>query len=162
MSPSRPKPQGLAITMHSSMSDISKVEWNGSWRVPVFYETGVLLLAGSKMRPGMFEHDSLTTLDTLDALDTADRADFRAGSTNTRRYTIDFGPDGTNWLIFNYAIDACWGLIPGFDPGGAPPVAPDDFPMTANCPEPYRPIELPPHSFSMAASLVAMISSASS
>jgi len=93
----------------------------------------ILKLAGYKAFA-----DGLTTLDTLDALDTGDRAVFRAGSTNTRRYTIEFGPDGTNWLIFNYAIDACWGVIPGFDPDVAPPVVPDDFPFTANCPEPYR------------------------
>jgi len=81
--------------------------------------------------------DGLGALDTLDELDTDDRGVFQAGSTNTRRYLIDFGPAPSNWVIFNYAVDASWGKVPGYNPGD-PLVVPDDFPLTANCPEPYR------------------------
>jgi len=106
---------------------------NGLYGTPDSVGGYTINLAGYKLYA-----DSLTTLDTLDALDTDDRAVFRAGSTNTRRYVIDFGSTAGNWLIFNYAIDACWGPIPGFDPGGPPPTVPGDFPLTANSPEPYR------------------------
>jgi len=82
--------------------------------------------------------DSLEPLDSMNDLDSVDRGVFRAGSTNTRRYLIDFGSEAGNFLVFNYAVDACWGLIPGFEPGGPDPIVPDDFPLTANCPEPYR------------------------
>jgi len=82
--------------------------------------------------------DGLQPLDSLDDLNVSDRGVFRPGSSNTRRYLIDFGSDATNWLIFNYAVDACWGKLPGWEPGNEPPELPEDFPLSANCPEPYR------------------------
>lgn len=92
-----------------------------------------LQLAGYK-----YFTDSLGPLDSLNDMDSADRGVFRAGETNERRYLIDFGEETGTWLVFNYAVDANWGRIPGFTPGGADPVVPGDFPLTANCPEPYR------------------------
>jgi len=72
------------------------------------------------------------TLPMLD--DPTGRAVFRAGSTNTRRYEIDFPAFGGPVIIFNYAIDASWDL-----PSPNPPAeVPDDFPISANQPEPFR------------------------
>ena len=49
---------------------------------------------------------------------------FSPGQKNIRHYTIELGTEG---LIFNYAIDACWAF-----PEGVPPwTAPDDFPEKA-------------------------------
>ncbi len=81
--------------------------------------------------------DGLGTLDTMADLDPHDRGVFRAGSKNTRSYRVEFGDIQTNFLVFNYAVDACWGPIPGYTLPGPPPVIPDDFPLSANCPEPY-------------------------
>lgn len=92
-----------------------------------------LQLAGYK-----YFTDTLGPLDSMNSMDTADRGVFRAGETNQRRYLIDFGSEPGTFLIFNYAVDANWGRLPGFVPGGADPVVPDDFPITTNCPEPYR------------------------
>jgi hypothetical protein len=82
--------------------------------------------------------DGLGAVESLDALNENDRGVFRAGETNTRRYLINFGTTAGNYLVFNYAVDACWGPIPGFDPDGPPPNVPADFPLTTNCPEPFR------------------------
>jgi len=82
--------------------------------------------------------DGVGALDSLEKLNIGNRGVFRAGSTNKRRYLINFGTEPSNYVIFNYAVDANWGLIPGFKSGGPPPNVPADFPLTANCPEPFR------------------------
>ena len=82
--------------------------------------------------------DGLLANDDMNALNTNDRGIFRAGSTNRRHYEIAFGSDPGNFAIFNYAVDASWGLIPGYKPGIDPPPGPNDFPLSSNCPEPYR------------------------
>src|SRR5262249_43405387 len=38
-------------------------EWNGRWGEELFHEDGFVVLSKSSMRPGGFEHDSLTTLE---------------------------------------------------------------------------------------------------
>jgi len=68
-----------------------------------------------------------------------------AGDSVTRTYDIAF-PDG-KWN-FGYAIDACW-----YEPLNEPVLNPmEDFPISANCPEPWlldaRDITLLPESFS--------------
>jgi len=61
------------------------------------------------------------------------RGVFTAGSVNVRHYDIHFEDNGSGdpLLIFNYAVDACWEA-----PNEPFNVVPDDFPITANCPEP--------------------------
>jgi hypothetical protein len=62
------------------------------------------------------------------------RAIFSAGAVNTRRYYMRFEMAPTPQLVFGYAIDCCWDI-----PVPNPPVnVPSDFPMTANCNEPWR------------------------
>jgi len=63
--------------------------------------------------------------------DQLDRGVFRAGTEVTRHYTLAI-PTFPSSLIFNYAIDASWEK-----PANDPPMIPDDFPITANMPEPY-------------------------
>ncbi len=77
--------------------------------------------------------DSVSDL-TFEPLDTDNaRAVFRAGSENTRRYTIQFEMQGGPQIIYGYAIDCSW-----TPPDVNPPVEiPDDFPIAANQPEPY-------------------------
>ena len=82
--------------------------------------------------------DSLGAVEPIHNMNTVDRGVFRPTSTNTRRFLIDFGDLPGNWLVVNYAFDACWAPIPGWKQGDAPPQIPDDFPLTSNCPEPYR------------------------
>ncbi len=71
----------------------------------------------------------LPTLDDPDG-----RAVFTAGSTNTRRYEIQFPVSGGPVIKFNYAIDASW-YFPTPNP---PSEVPDDFPISANQPEAFR------------------------
>jgi len=62
------------------------------------------------------------------------RAVFTAGSSNTRRYEIKFKMSPGPQIYYAYAIDAAWA-----PPSPNPPSAiPDDFPIEANQPEPYR------------------------
>jgi hypothetical protein len=69
--------------------------------------------------------------DPLSEITIDGRGLFSPGQKNIRHYTIQLGTDG---LVFNYAIDACWQY-----PQGAPPwTAPDDFTAAANRPEAYR------------------------
>ncbi len=75
--------------------------------------------------------DSLGTNDDLSSLPLSSRGQFSAGQKNIRHYTIEMGSEG---LIFNYAVDACW----HFPEGDSPWTVPDDFPRQANRPEPYR------------------------
>ena len=66
--------------------------------------------------------------------DDAGRAIFSSGATNTRRYDIQFPVSGGPVVIFNYAVDASW-VAPSPNP---PEQVPDDFPIEANQPEPFR------------------------
>ncbi len=61
------------------------------------------------------------------------RAVFRAGSSNTRRYRLRFPMDPWPQVIYGYAIDTAWDY-----PDPNPPMeTPDDFPISANQPEPF-------------------------
>ena len=82
--------------------------------------------------------DSLGAVESIHNMNTPDRGVFRPTSTNTRRFLLDFGELPGNFVIVNYAFDACWAPVSGWKPGDAPPAIPDDFPLTANSPEPYR------------------------
>ena len=62
------------------------------------------------------------------------RGVFTAGSANTRRYEIRFPVDPGPQIVFGYAIDCSWDLPSPNPPGEVP----DDFPIEANQPEPYR------------------------
>ncbi len=59
----------------------------------------------------------------------ADRRYFRAGNSVSVSYVIRPRPGG---FTFGYAVDACW------EKPEKPVVVPDSFPISANCPEPYR------------------------
>ncbi len=75
--------------------------------------------------------DGLGPDDDLSEIDMQRRGLFGAGSKNIRRYLIKLGSEG---LVFNYAVDACW----QFPNGSYPWKAPDDFAPEANRPEAYR------------------------
>jgi len=65
--------------------------------------------------------------------DDTGRAVFTAGSTNTRRYMIQFPMDPGPLAIFGYAIDVAWDTpVPN-----PPSEVPDGFPIEANQPEPF-------------------------
>ena len=67
----------------------------------------------------------------LNELDKSMRGAFLPGTKCVRRYRIAFAPGS---LVFNYAVDANWA-----PPIGPKPIdIPDDFPPSANRPEPYR------------------------
>lgn len=69
--------------------------------------------------------------DPLEDISLENRGMFSPGQKNVRHYTIELGTEG---LVFNYAIDACWAF-----PDGTPPwQAPDDFAPKANRVEAYR------------------------
>ncbi len=72
--------------------------------------------------------------DSLDTLNTTNRATFDPDSWNWRHYNIHFGKIVSNWVIFNYAVDASW----EFPDGDAPWTFPDDYPINCNSPEAYR------------------------
>ncbi len=61
------------------------------------------------------------------------RGRFSASSTNRRHYSIDFGPSQSDFMIFNYAVDASWE-----HPTNMPPTSLDDFPIDANSLEPFN------------------------
>jgi hypothetical protein len=75
--------------------------------------------------------DDLETDDPLSLIDVDGRGMFTPGQKNVRHFTIELGTEG---LIFNYAVDACW----EFPSGDMPWVAPDDFGENANRQEAYR------------------------
>jgi len=75
----------------------------------------------------MFGDDLNVDNDILD-LGPTHRNQFSQGYSNTRHYTIDF----SGGVIFNYAVDANWE-----EPEGPAPYTPDDFPSSANRPEPW-------------------------
>jgi hypothetical protein len=84
------------------------------------------------LNPYKYYCDYLTPEMGLEELPVENRGYFSAGQKNVRQYIIDFTPSG---LIFNYAVDASW-----LPPTVPPPETkvPDDFPLNANQPEPYR------------------------
>ncbi|MFH1676196.1 MAG: hypothetical protein ABIC40_04145, partial [bacterium] len=63
--------------------------------------------------------------------DVGGRRAFYPGSSITKKYEIAVKPDYP--LHFGYAVDACWEAPLDESPDG-----PEDFPITANCPEPFR------------------------
>jgi hypothetical protein len=73
--------------------------------------------------------DGLKVDDSISKLPVAGRGYFSAGGTNRRHYEISFGDKSSDWLRFQYAVDACW-MEAKTDPSG-----PNDFPVTANAPE---------------------------
>jgi len=79
--------------------------------------------------------DDLTENSPLNSLQPANRAVFSPGKWNWRHYRIDFGKLQSNWIIFNYAVDASW-EIPS--PSATPPYDLSDFPIENNSPEAYR------------------------
>lgn len=79
--------------------------------------------------------DDLAVNASLNDIQPANRAVFSPGKWNWRHYTIDFGKIMSNWVIFNYAIDASWEL-PSL--GTEPPFVIGDFPIENNSPEAYR------------------------
>jgi hypothetical protein len=106
---------------------------DGAYGTPHWVASYDLNLAGYK-----YFADVLGPTDSLNKLNASNRGVFRPGSKNERRYLIDFGDSSSQYLKFNYAVDACWGKSPYYDPDGPALVAPDDFALTSNCPEPYR------------------------
>ncbi|HEX9745313.1 MAG TPA: hypothetical protein VGB30_07790 [bacterium] len=77
---------------------------------------------------------SLSVLTTTALTDDAGRGVFSAGSTNTRRYEIQFPLNPGPQIKYGYAINASW-MAPSPNP---PNEVPDDFPIEANQPEAYR------------------------
>ncbi|MFH1676465.1 MAG: hypothetical protein ABIC40_05515 [bacterium] len=61
------------------------------------------------------------------------RGRFSPSSTNSRHYSLKFGPDAGDFMVFNYAVDASWE-----SPTNMPPTSLEDFPMKANCLEPFN------------------------
>lgn len=79
-----------------------------------------------------FSSDLADPESPLSELDPSLRGAFVPGTSCVRRYQIAFSPGN---LVFNYAVDASWARPTS---GGPNPVIPDDFPYSANRPEPYR------------------------
>ena len=75
--------------------------------------------------------DDLAADDPMSDVTQEKRGMFSAGKKNIRHYTIEMGTEG---LIFNYAVDACW----MYPQGDFPWTAPDDFAPEANRPEAWR------------------------
>ncbi|HEX9745980.1 MAG TPA: PKD domain-containing protein [bacterium] len=77
--------------------------------------------------------DDLTFTDPVENLDLAERAVFRAGNSNTRHYDVWFPLTAENtWILkYNYAVDASWAAIPGYQPGQDIDI-PGDYPSNAN------------------------------
>lgn len=61
------------------------------------------------------------------------RGRFSPSSTNRRHYVLKFGPNTSDFMVFNYAVDASWEL-----PTKMPPQSFDDFPISANALEPFN------------------------
>ena len=73
--------------------------------------------------------DGLAPGDPPTAMHLERRGVFGPGAKNIRTYTIST-PQG---LMFNYAVDVSW----EFPNGTGPWIVPDDYPISANCPEAY-------------------------
>jgi hypothetical protein len=94
----------------------------------------------------MYFADDLEVNDKVDVLLNYldNRAVFTSASTNTRHYDIWFdtyldpndGNKEKKHLFFNYAVDASWAKIPGYQQGD-PVDVPSDFPPEANMTEPF-------------------------
>ncbi|MCK4721521.1 hypothetical protein KAU08_12710, partial [bacterium] len=82
----------------------------------------------------LYPNSSLAWPSVTPLTDPDGRAIFSAGESNTRRYYMRFEMDPTPQLVFGYAIDCCWDIPDPNPPGNVPA----DFPMTANCNEPWR------------------------
>lgn len=61
------------------------------------------------------------------------RARFSTTSILSRHFSIKFGPDVSDYFVFNYAVDASWE-----PPLNVPPLTLDDFPPEANSLEPFN------------------------
>ena len=111
--------------------------WTGMFNAQDFTQPGIFGYAPGKMIPSTWP-DPTNTLNAFKAFysvgqgeDDGKRRAFLAGDSVTRTYSfqlVDSEP-----FHFWYAIDACWE-----PPPGDPPYDPEDFPISANCPEPYR------------------------
>lgn len=77
--------------------------------------------------------DDIDLNESLDGIDVSQRCIFRDGEWNWRHYVIDFGKIQSNWIIFNYAVDACWDF-----PSGTAPYDIDDYAIEFNSLEAYR------------------------
>ncbi|HDS30607.1 MAG TPA: hypothetical protein ENN67_06125, partial [Firmicutes bacterium] len=106
---------------------------DGKYGVPHWSAGYQITLAGYR-----YFADVLGPTDSMNKVNAFNRGAFKPGSTNTRRYLINFGETQSQYLKFNYAVDACWGKSPYFDPDGPSLIVPDDFALTSNSPEPYR------------------------
>jgi hypothetical protein len=71
--------------------------------------------------------------DVLSPLVLLNRGRFSTSSTNTRHYTLAFGPGTADFMVFNYAVDGNWEK-----PANMPPTSIDDFPKSANSLEPFH------------------------
>jgi hypothetical protein len=82
--------------------------------------------------------DDLDINEPVSQLNVVKRVVFSSGETNSRHYKIWF-PVKNNYFVFkfNYAVDACWAKIPGYQQGD-PVNVPADFLPEANQPEPFR------------------------
>ncbi len=114
------------------------------------YTQGVLTNSSASsltatVNPYKYFADALEATDSMGSVhNTAMDADtgrgvFTAGSSNTRRYLIRFPMNPGPQVIYGYAVDASWAA-----PSPNPPSAvPDDFPLSANEPEPYDVVVVP-------------------
>jgi len=75
----------------------------------------------------------MTVIQSGDMLADNGRGVFTAGSSNTRRYRIQFPMTPGPQVVYGYAVDASW--APPFP--NPPAEIPDDFPIAANQPEAY-------------------------
>jgi hypothetical protein len=71
--------------------------------------------------------------DVLQPLVLLFRGRFSPSSTNTRHYKLSFGDSPSDFLVFNYAVDASWE-----PPLNEPPTSLNDFPENANIMEPFH------------------------
>jgi len=71
--------------------------------------------------------DDLTANEDVTDLNMGLRGRFSAGASNRRHYVIDFGENTSDFLVFNYAVDANW-----YPPDKIPPTGLQDFPISAN------------------------------
>ncbi len=75
---------------------------------------------------GLYKNSSIASLNVLL------RGRFSAGAKNTRHYQLSFGANHSDFLKFNYAVDASWAA-----PMQTPPTGMEDFPPEANQSEPF-------------------------
>jgi len=86
------------------------------------------------LNPYKYFCDDIEAESPLSDVTLENRGTFSITSANTRRYEIQFRMDGDKVVFdFNYAVDASWEDL-GPD---APSYEPGDFPVSANCQEPW-------------------------